>query len=63
MTNMRDTTELLRQASEEVQRLSSRGELQALLEELIRYVGRLHYWIEPIMPWGPIIRAFESAIR
>jgi hypothetical protein len=61
MTNMRDTTELLRQASEEVQRLSSRTELQELLEELIRYVGRLHYWIEPIMPWGSIIQAFESA--
>lgn len=61
MTNMRDTTELLRQASEEVERLSSRGELQALLEELIRYLGRLHYWIEPIMPWGRIIRTFEAA--
>jgi hypothetical protein len=61
MTNMRDTTELLRQAAEEVQQLSSRGQLRELLEELIRYLGRLHYWIEPIMPWSPIIRAFESA--
>ena len=63
MTNMRDTTELLRQASEEVQLLSSREEMQELLEELIRYAGRLHYWIEPMMPWGSIIRAFESAVR
>jgi hypothetical protein len=61
MTNMRDTTELLRRAAEAVHRLSSREELKDLLEELIRYVGRLHYWIEPVMPWGPIIRAFESA--
>jgi hypothetical protein len=61
MTNMRDTTELLRQASGEVEKLSSEGELQALLEELIRYLGRLHYWIEPLMPWGQIIRTFESA--
>jgi hypothetical protein len=61
MTNMRDTTELLRQASEEVEKLSSREQLQELLEELIRYMGRLHYWIEPIMPWGRIIRTFESA--
>jgi len=61
MTNMRDTTELLRQASAEVQKLSSKEELQELLEELIRYVGRLHYWIEPIMPWGRIIQTFESA--
>jgi hypothetical protein len=61
MTNMRDTTELLRQASAEVQKLSSKEELRELLEELIRYVGRLHYWIEPIMPWGRIIQTFESA--
>jgi hypothetical protein len=60
MTNMRETTELLRQASDEVETLSSREELQELLEELIRYVGRLHYWIEPIMPWGRIIEAFEE---
>ena len=61
MTNMRDTTELLRQASEEIGKLSSKAELQDLLEELIRYLGRLHYWIEPMMPWGQIIRTFESA--
>lgn len=61
MTNMRDTTELLRQTSEEVEKLSSKAELRELLEELIRYTGRLHYWIEPIMPWGQIIRTFESA--
>jgi hypothetical protein len=61
MTNMRDTTELFREVSGEVEKLSSKAELQELLEELIRYVGRLHYWIEPIMPWGEIIRAFESA--
>ena len=60
MTNMRETTELLRQASEEVEKLGSREELQALLEELIRYIGRLHYWIEPLMPWGRIIHAFEE---
>jgi hypothetical protein len=61
MTNMRDTMELLREVSGEVEKLSSKGELQELLEELIRYVGRLHYWIEPLMPWGEIVRAFESA--
>lgn len=61
MTNMRDTTELLQQASAEVKKPSSRAELQELLEELIRYVGRLHYWIEPMMPWGEIIRTFGSA--
>ena len=33
MTNMRDTTELLREASREVQKTSSKGELQELLEE------------------------------
>ena len=60
MTNLQDTTELLRQASEEVEVLSSREQVQELLEELIRYLGRLHYWIEPIMPWGRIIQAFES---
>jgi hypothetical protein len=61
MTNMRDTTDLLREASAGVEKLSSKAELQELLEELIRYVGRLHYWIEPMMPWGQIIRTFESA--
>jgi hypothetical protein len=60
MTNMRDTTELLRQASAEVEKLATREELMALLEELIRYVGRLHYWIEPIMPWDRLIETFEG---
>jgi hypothetical protein len=63
MTNMRDTTELLRRASREMETLSSEAELQELLEELIRYAGRLHYWIEPLMPWGEIIQSFESAAR
>lgn len=61
MTNLRDTTEMLRQSSAEVEKQNSKAELQELLEELIRYVGRLHYWIEPLMPWGEIIRSFESA--
>jgi hypothetical protein len=61
MTNMRDTTELLREASQEVEKLTSKSELQELLEELIRYTGRLHYWIEPMMPWEDIIRTFEAA--
>jgi len=61
MTNMRDTTELLREATREVQKSSSKPELQELLEELIRYSGRLHYWIEPMMPWEDIIRTFETS--
>jgi len=61
MTNMRDTTKLLLEASQEVEKLTSKTELQDLLEELIRYSGRLHYWIEPMMPWEDIIRTFESA--
>jgi len=61
MTNMRDTTELLREATREVQKSSSKAELQELLEELIRYTGRLHYWIEPMMPWDDIIPTFEAA--
>jgi hypothetical protein len=61
MTNMRDSTELLRRASREIATLSSAAELRELLEELVRYLGRLHYWIEPLMPWDEIIRAFESA--
>lgn len=61
MTNLRDTTKLLREAFQEVEKLTSRTELQELLEELIRYTGRLHYWIEPMMPWEDIIRTFEAA--
>jgi hypothetical protein len=36
---------------------------KTLTEKLraVRYVGRLHYSIEPLMPWGEIIRTFESA--
>jgi hypothetical protein len=63
MTNMRHTTDLLREASAQVENLVCREALQELLEELIRYVGRLHYWIEPLMPWGRIIDTFESAVR
>lgn len=61
MTNMRDTTELLLEATAEVEKLTSRAALRELLEELIRYVGRLHYWIEPLMPWEDIIHSFEAA--
>ncbi|UCF98660.1 MAG: DUF3830 family protein [Spirochaetaceae bacterium] len=62
MTNMGDTTALLREAAAEVGNLSSKTELQELLEELIRYSGRLHYWIEPLMPWEAIIQTFERAM-
>ncbi len=60
MTNLQDTTKLLREVAEEVPKIANKEELVELLEELIRYSGRLHYWIEPMMPWGSIIQAFES---
>jgi len=61
MTNMGETTELLRRAAAQVDTLGSKAGLRELLEELIRYSGRLHYWIEPIMPWTEIVKAFEDA--
>lgn len=61
MTNLQDTTKLLREAADEVLKLDSKDELIEFLEELIRYSGRMHYWIEPMMPWEPIIQVFESA--
>ena len=61
MTNLPDTTGLLREAAAEVMGLDSREQLRELLEELVRYCGRLHYWIEPLMPWEDIIRAFQSS--
>lgn len=63
MTNLRDTTRLFREAAEEVPRIRTQAELLELLEELIRYSGRLHYWIEPIMPWEKIIEAFEAGTK
>jgi hypothetical protein len=61
MTNLRDTTSLLQEAAQELAKIDSKAQFQELLEELIRYTGRLHYWIEPIMPWGEIVQTFEAA--
>lgn len=63
MTNLSETTQLLREAAAEAPTMASREELLELLEELIRYIGRMHYWIEPVMPWEQIIQAFEKATR
>lgn len=63
MTNLQDTTALLREASAAVEKLETREDLQEFLEELVRYTGRMHYWIEPIMPWEPIIEVFEKATK
>lgn len=61
MTNLGETTALLREAALAVKDIRGEAELRELLEELVRYCGRLHYWIEPIMPWEQIVGAFEQA--
>jgi len=63
MTNLRETTELFREASNAVSGIATREALIELLEELVRYTGKLHYWIEPLMPWEQLIRAFDKATK
>ncbi len=59
--NLPEYEQILRDSSEEVTRIESREELVELLEELVFYVGRLNYWIEPQIPWDEMIKTFNSA--
>ena len=59
--NLPDTTDLLHEASESVSEFSSKEQLIEFLEELVLYLGRLNYRIEPLMPWPELIQAFNAA--
>jgi 3-oxoacyl-[acyl-carrier protein] reductase len=59
--NLPDTTDLFGEASVAVSELSSKEQLIDFLEELVLYLGRLNYRIEPLMPWPELIQAFNAA--
>lgn len=59
--NLSETAELFQTVAAEVPQLADEAELMALLEELVMYIGRLHYWLEPLMPWNEMVDAFNRA--
>jgi hypothetical protein len=59
--NLPETEGLFQEISDHVMSIDSSKELVTLLEDLILYVGRLNYWIEPLMPWNELIKTFDSA--
>lgn len=59
--NLPDTSELLQKASESVSDLNSKEEVIEMLEELVLYLSKLNYRIEPHMPWTELIQTFNAA--
>jgi hypothetical protein len=59
--NLPETSELLQKASESVSDLNSKEEVIEMLEELVLYLSKLNYRIEPHMPWTEMIQAYKIA--
>jgi len=58
--NLPDTSELLQKASESVSDLNSKEEVIEMLEELVLYLSKLNYRIEPHMPWTELIHTYKT---
>jgi hypothetical protein len=59
--NLPAAEELFKEVAAEMETIDSPEEMIQLLEEMIRFTGRLNYWIEPHMPWTEIIATFNAA--
>ena len=59
--NLPETSDLLQKASETVSDLNSKEEVIEMLEELVLYLSKLNYRIEPHMPWTEMIQAYTAA--
>ena len=59
--NLPVAEKLFREVAADMGTIDTPEEMIQLLEEMIRFTGRLNYWIEPQMPWNEIIDTFNSA--
>ena len=59
--NLPETSELLQKASESVSDLNSKEEVIEMLEELVLYLSKLNYRIEPHMPWTELVQTYKTA--
>ena len=59
--NLPEASELLQKASETVSDLNSKEEVIEVLEELVLYLSKLNYRIEPHVPWIEMIEAYTAA--
>ena len=44
----------------QIDTVTTREELLALVEELAFYVGRLNYWLDAAMPWYQLVETYEK---
>lgn len=61
--HMTDTVRLFRDAISAVGQMVDKVEYNALLEELLLYVGKLNLWIEVKIPWYEIIGTYEWIVH
>jgi hypothetical protein len=58
---MKFTAKLLRDSSKALAETANKIECKDLLEQLMLYTGRLNIWIETMVPWDAISKAFEKS--
>ena len=61
--HMTYTVRLFRDAVSAVGQMVDKAEYNALLEELLLYVGKLNLWIEVKIPWYEIIGTYEWIVH
>jgi len=60
---MTDTVRLFKDAVSALGQMVDKTEYNALLEELLLYIGRLNLWIEVKIPWHEIIGTYEWIVH
>jgi hypothetical protein len=61
--HLSDTLRIIKEAASALDRITTKDYYNALLEELLLYIGRLNFWIEMRIPWYEIIGTFEWIVH
>ncbi|MEM3640848.1 MAG: hypothetical protein QXH37_02855 [Candidatus Bathyarchaeia archaeon] len=58
---MKSTANLLRDSAKALAESTDKTEYKNLLEQLMLYIGKQNVWIETMVPWDALSKAFEKA--
>jgi hypothetical protein len=53
---------LLRQVQGVLVNVESKDEYKQLMEELLRYVGKMSYWVDLAIPWLELSQLYEITV-
>jgi len=61
--HLSDTLRVIKEAAFALDKKMNKDDYNALVEELLLYIGRLNFWIEVHIPWYEIIGTFEWVVH